>query len=227
MTIEIEITSNLESVRNTIAQATRDCGRPSNSVNLIGVSKLQPDERIDAALAAGLRVFGENRVQEAEVRWLERQKHFSDLELHLIGPLQTNKARAAVRLFDVIQTVDRPRIAAALGRVMAEEGQRRDCYVQVNTGEEEQKSGIRPSETESFVTACVEQYRLNIVGLMCIPPAEDAPATHFAFLKQMADRLGLPNISMGMSGDYAAAIELGATHVRVGTAIFGSRTAHS
>lgn len=227
MTIAKEITINLESVRSKIARVTRDCGRAPDSISLIGVSKLQPDERIDAALAAGLRVFGENRVQEAEVRWLERRKHFFDLELHLIGPLQTNKARAAVRLFDVIQTVDRPRIAATLGRVMAEEGQRRDCYVQVNTGEEEQKSGIRPSEAQSFVRACNEQYGLNIVGLMCIPPAKDAPAPHFAFLKQMADDIGLPNISMGMSGDYPDAIELGATHVRVGTAIFGSRTANT
>ncbi|MGZ0188521.1 MAG: YggS family pyridoxal phosphate-dependent enzyme, partial [Alphaproteobacteria bacterium] len=179
--------------------------------------------RVDAALAGGLRIFGENRVQEAEGRWQERQALYPDLELHLIGPLQTNKAREAVRLFDVIQTVDRPRIAATLARVMAEEERRLPCFVQVNTGEEEQKAGVAPPDAEAFVAACRDVHGLDVIGLMCIPPAEDAPAPHFAFLKDMADRLGLPNVSMGMSADYTAAVELGATHVRVGSAIFGSR----
>ena len=226
MTISSEIASNLESVRETIFQAAADSDRSPSSVTLIGVSKQQPDDRIDASLAAGLRVFGENRVQEAETRWEQRRKHIPDLELHLIGPLQSNKVRAAVRLFDVIQTIDRPRLAATVSRVMAEEGRKLSCYVQVNTGEEEQKAGVLPSEAESFVKACVEDYRINVTGLMCIPPAADAPAPHFAFLKAMADRLKLPNVSMGMSADYPAAIELGATHIRVGSAIFGNRLPH-
>ncbi len=227
MTIVSEIASNLENVRETISQSAVDSDRSPSSITLIGVSKQQPDDRIEASLAAGLRVFGENRVQEAETRWGQRRKHISDFELHLIGPLQTNKARAAVRLFDVIQTVDRPRIAEALSRAMAEEGRRLICYIQVNTGEEKQKAGVLPSEAEAFVKACIEDYRLNVTGLMCIPPVEDAPAPHFAFLKAMADRLNLPNVSMGMSADYPAAIQLGATHIRVGSAIFGDRPPHS
>ena len=223
MTIVSEIASNLESVRETISRAAADSDRSPRSITLIGVSKQQPDDRIDASLAAGLRVFGENRVQEAETRWGHRRKHILDLELHLIGPLQSNKVRAAVRLFDVIQTIDRPRLAETVSRVMAEEGRELRCYVQVNTGEEEQKAGVLPSEAESFVKACVKDYRINVTGLMCIPPVTDAPAPHFAFLKAMADRLNLPNVSMGMSADYPAAIQLGATHIRVGSAIFGNR----
>ena len=227
MTVVSEIASNLESVRETIFQAAADSDRSPSSVTLIGVSKQQPDDRIEASLAAGLRVFGENRVQEAETRWGQRRKQIPNLELHLIGPLQTNKVRAAVRLFDVIQTVDRPRIAETLSRAMAEEGRRLICYVQVNTGEEKQKAGIPPNEVEAFVKACIEDYRISVTGLMCIPPAADAPAPHFAFLKAMADRLKLPNVSMGMSADYPAAIQLGATHIRVGSAIFGNRPPHS
>ena len=223
MSINDELTGNIANVRAAIAQAASDCGRRASSISLIGVSKQQAEDRIEAALKAGLRVFGENRVQEAETRWSFRRQLFSDLELHLIGPLQTNKARAAVRLFDVIQTVDRPRIAEVLGRVMTEETKSCLCYVQVNTGEEEQKAGVSPKETPDFVATCIKKYGLNIVGLMCIPPANDAPAPHFAFLKQMADKLGLPNVSMGMSADYPIAVELGATHVRVGSAIFGAR----
>jgi pyridoxal phosphate enzyme (YggS family) len=226
MKIVSEIASNLETVRETISQSAVDSDRPPTSITLIGVSKQQPDDRIEASLTAGLRVFGENRVQEAETRWGHRRKHILDLELHLIGPLQSNKVRAAVRLFDVIQTIDRPRLAETVSRVMAEEGRELRCYVQVNTGEEEQKAGVLPSEAESFVKACVEDYRINVTGLMCIPPVTDAPAPHFAFLKAMADRLNLPNVSMGMSADYPAAIQLGATHIRVGSAIFGSRIPH-
>jgi len=219
-----EISDNLSHVRAQIASAAIDGDRNPSTVCLIGVSKQQPDQRIEAALSAGLRVFGENRVQEAEARWLLRQKQIPDLELHLIGPLQSNKARSAVRLFDVIHTVDRLRLAEALYRVMTEEGVFRSCFVQINTGQEKQKAGIRPDETERFVKTCIQEIGLNIVGLMCIPPAEDAPAPHFAFLKKMADQLHLPNVSMGMSADYPAAIESGATHVRVGSAIFGART---
>jgi len=223
MNINEELFRNLTTVQTAISQAAIDAGRKPEDIRLIGVSKQQPEDRIDASLAAGLRIYGENRVQEAESRWLARRSKFTDLELHLVGPLQTNKVRSAVRLFDVIQTVDRERLAHALGRVMAEEGRHLPCFVQVNTGEEEQKAGISPGDTNAFVTACVDKYALNIVGLMCIPPAQDVAAPHFAFLKQMADQLDLPYVSMGMSADYPAAVELGATHVRVGSAIFGDR----
>jgi len=222
-TIESEVAGHLADVRARIARAAEDGGRTPGEVTLIAVSKQQADERIDAALAAGQRVFGENRVQEAETRWAERRKAYPDLELHLIGPLQTNKARLAVQLFDVIQTVDRPRLAATLARVMQEEGRRLPCYVEVNTGEEEQKAGVKPADAAAFVQECRETHGLDVVGLMCIPPAEDAPGPHFAFLKDLAAKLGLPNVSMGMSADFEAAVELGATHVRVGSAIFGAR----
>lgn len=222
--LNTEIASALAEVRAKIAQAAADGGRQPDAVKLIAVSKQQPDERIDAALNAGLRIFGENRVQEAIGRWQPRRPNFPDLELHLIGPLQTNKAKDAVALFDVIQTVDRPRIAAALARAMSDSGKRLPCFVQVNTGAEEQKAGVLPDDADAFVRECQDSHGLEIVGLMCIPPAEDAPAPHFAFLKDMADRLGLPRVSMGMSADFAAAAELGATDVRVGSAIFGART---
>ena len=224
MNINQALVRNLKAVQATISRAAIDAGRNPRDISLIGVSKQQPEDRIDASLAAGLRVFGENRVQEAETRWAKRRSKFSDLEIHLIGPLQTNKVRSAVRLFDVIQTVDRERLAHTLARIMAEEGQNLRCFVQVNTGEEEQKAGISPSDVEAFVKTCIDKYALNIVGLMCIPPAHDVAAPHFAFLQQMADQLNLPYTSMGMSGDYPAAVELGATHVRVGSAIFGDRT---
>lgn len=223
MTVSEHLPLNLATVQAKISQAAIHAGRNPKDISLIGVSKQQPEERINSSLSAGLRIFGENRVQEAEARWLERKRKFSDLELHLIGPLQTNKARSAVRLFDVIQTVDRDRLAHTLGRVMAEEGRHLPCFVQVNTGEEEQKAGISPGDTSAFVKTCMDKYALNIVGLMCIPPAQDAAAPHFAFLKQIADQLDLPYVSMGMSADYPAAVELGATHIRVGSAIFGER----
>ena len=224
MNINEELVRNLKAVQATISQAAIDAERNPRDIRLIGVSKQQPEDRIDASLAAGLRVFGENRVQEAEVRWLKRKNTFPDLEIHLIGPLQTNKVRSAIRLFDVIQTVDRERLAHTISRVMAEEGRNLPCFVQVNTGEEEQKAGISTSDAEAFVRTCIDKYALNIVGLMCIPPAKDVAAPHFAFLKQMADQLNLPYTSMGMSDDYSAAVELGATHVRLGSAIFGNRT---
>jgi pyridoxal phosphate enzyme (YggS family) len=218
-----QVARNLETVRSFISKAAIDGNRNPASVTLIGVSKQQPDDLIQQALNAGLRVFGENRVQEAESRWKLRKDEFPDLELHLIGPLQTNKARAAVRLFNVIQTVDRPRLAETLGRIIEEEHTNCSFYVQVNTGSETQKSGVPPSKAHAFVSTCIEKYGLNVTGLMCIPPADDAPAPHFAFLRQIADDLNLPNISMGMSADYPIAVELGATHVRVGSAIFGAR----
>ncbi len=221
--INAEVTANLDDVRIAIAQAEADGGRSKGAVTLIGVSKQQPDEQVEAALTAGLRIFGENRVQEADGRWTSRRSRYPEMELHLIGPLQTNKAKDAVRIFDVIQTVDRPRIAKALARAMADANRALPCFVQVNTGEEPQKAGVAPTNTAAFVKDCQDMHGLNIVGLMCIPPAEDAPAPHFAFLKDMADKLGLTGISMGMSADFHVAAELGATHVRVGSAIFGQR----
>ena len=223
MNINEELVRSLTAVQANISQAANNAGRNIKDISLIGVSKQQPEDRIDASLAAGLRIYGENRVQEAEARWLERRKKFTDLEIHLIGPLQTNKVRSAVRLFDVIQTVDRERLAHTLSRVMAEEGRNLPCFVQVNTGDEGQKAGISTGDTDSFVRTCIDKYSLNIVGLMCIPPATDVAAPHFAFLKQMADQLNLPFVSMGMSADYPYAVELGATHIRVGSAIFGER----
>jgi pyridoxal phosphate enzyme (YggS family) len=174
-------------------------------------------------LDAGQRVFGENRVQEAEEKFPALKAECPDLKLHLIGPLQTNKAREAVALFDVIESVDRERLAATLAKEMARGDRRPDCYIQVNTGEEPQKAGVLPGEVDAFVAACRDTHKLPIAGLMCIPPVDEEPAPHFALLAKMAARNGLSTISMGMSADYETAIRLGATHVRVGTALFGTR----
>jgi PLP dependent protein len=174
-------------------------------------------------LDAGQRVFGENRVQEAEEKFPALKAEYPDLKLHLIGPLQTNKAREAVALFDVIESVDRERLAATLAKEMARSDRRPDCYIQVNTGEEPQKAGVLPGEVDAFVAACRDTHKLPIAGLMCIPPVDEEPAPHFALLAKMAARNGLSTISMGMSADYETAIRLGATHVRVGTALFGTR----
>jgi PLP dependent protein len=190
---------------------------------LVAVSKMQPDEKITEALAAGQRRFGENRVQEAATRWSPRRAQFPDLELHLIGPLQTNKVREAVALFDVIETLDRDKLALALAGEMRRQDRALPCFIQVNTGDEAQKAGVSISDLSRFHGFCVKDCGLNIVGLMCIPPLEDPPALHFALLKQQAQALGLAQLSMGMSGDFEKAIALGATHVRVGTGIFGER----
>lgn len=216
---------SLDLVRDEINQACLAAGRPLASVQLVAVSKQQPDERIDAVLAAGQRVFGENRVQEAEQRWSARRPIYPDLQLHLIGPLQSNKAAAAVALFDVIETVDRPKIALALAAEMQAQGRSLPCLVQVNTGEEPQKSGILPVETLEFVRFCQSQAGLTIAGLMCIPPADEEAAMHFALLANLAKQAGLAQLSMGMSGDFAEAIRFGASSVRVGSAIFGDRPA--
>ena len=194
-------------------------GRPT----LVAVSKRQPDDRIEAALAAGHRVFGENRVQEAQQRWSDRRAAFPDLKLHLIGPLQTNKAADAVALFDVIESVDRPKLARALAAEMDRQGRQLACYIQVNTGEEAQKSGIMPAEVDDFIAFCRTECGLDIVGLMCIPPQDEEAAMHFALLRTMAARNGLAGLSMGMSGDFDEAVAFGATSVRVGSAIFGPR----
>ena len=212
----------LFAVTDSINKAKSMIGR-DDPVTLVAVSKQQPDERIDAALDAGQRVFGENRVQEAMSRWAHRRASYPDLTLHLIGPLQTNKAAEAVSLFDVIEVVDREKLAAALAKEMAKQDRHLPCLVQVNTGEEEQKSGIRPQDTKTFVHHCQSHHGLNITGLMCIPPAGEEPAMHFALLAKLAAECGLPVLSMGMSGDYLEAITFGATSVRVGSAIFGAR----
>ena len=192
-------------------------------VNLVAVSKQQPDEKIEAALATGHRLYGENRVQEAMERWAHRRASYPDLRLHLIGPLQSNKAADAVALFDVIETVDRPKIAAALAKEMQAQARHLPCFVQVNTGAEEQKSGIMPQDCVSFVTQCRQDYGLEIMGLMCIPPQIEEPAMHFALLKKLALASQVPHLSMGMSADFEDAIAFGADYVRVGSALFGAR----
>ncbi len=218
-----EAAGRLAAVTGRIGAAAEAAGRAPSSVRLVAVSKLQPEGRVAGALAAGHRLFGENRVQEAEVRWPAFRERFPDIALHLIGGLQTNKVRAAVRLFDVIETVDRPRLAAALAREFERAGRTLPCFVQVNTGNEPQKSGIAPAALDGFLDRCRGEYGLEVVGLMCIPPAEDLPGPHFAFLREAARRNGLAGLSMGMSADFETAIRFGATHVRVGSAVFGAR----
>lgn len=215
----------LAKVRQHIAAAARAAGRDPASITLVAVSKTHGADRVRELLDVGQRVFGENRVQEAEEKFPALKAEYPDLKLHLIGPLQTNKAREAVALFDVIQSVDRERLAAALAKEMTRADRRPDCYIQVNTGEEPQKAGVLPAELDAFVASCRDMHKLPVVGLMCIPPVDEEPALHFALLAKMAARNGLAAISMGMSADYETAIRLGATHVRVGTALFGHRGA--
>ena len=214
----------LAEVRQHIAAAARAAGRDPAAVTLVAVSKTHGAERVRELLDAGQRVFGENRVQEAEGKFPALKTEYPDLELHLIGPLQTNKAREAVSLFDVIQSVDRERLAAALAKEMARSGRRPDCYIQVNTGEEPQKAGVLPAEVDAFVAACRDTHKLPITGLMCIPPVEGDPRPHFAALAALAKEHGLAKLSMGMSGDFETAIRFGATSVRVGSAVFGARS---
>ncbi|MEQ8250379.1 MAG: YggS family pyridoxal phosphate-dependent enzyme [Oceanibaculum nanhaiense] len=216
------IAGNIATIRSRIAKAARAARRDPAEIRLIAVSKAQPADRIQAALAAGQRLFGENRVQEAQLRWPDLRASYPDLDIHLIGPLQTNKVKEAVALFDAIQTVDRPKLAQALAVEMEKTGRRLPCYVQVNTGEEEQKAGALPEEADGFIAEC-RALGLDIVGLMCIPPVEEEPGLHFALLREIARRNGIGHLSMGMSADYDAAIPFGATEVRVGTAIFGDR----
>jgi pyridoxal phosphate enzyme (YggS family) len=213
----------LAEVRQHIAAAARTAGRDPAAVTLVAVSKTHGADRVRELLDAGQRVFGENRVQEAEEKFPALKAGCPDLKLHLIGPLQTNKAREAVALFDVIESVDRERLAATLAKEMARSGRRPECYIQVNTGEEPQKAGVLPADVDAFVAACRDTHKLPVMGLMCIPPVDEEPAPHFALLAKMAARNGLATISMGMSADYETAIRLGATHVRVGTALFGQR----
>ncbi len=219
----VEVAANLEEINAKISEAARRADRPASDIALVAVSKVQPFERVEAACLAGHRLFGENRVQEAMERWPSLRARFPDLKLHLIGPLQTNKVADAVGFFDVIESLDRPKLAAALKREMDKQGVHRPCYIQVNTGEEPQKAGVMPLDADSFIARCRDEHGLDIAGLMCIPPQGEEPALHFALLREIALRNGVVSLSMGMSGDFETAIELGATHVRVGTAVFGAR----
>jgi pyridoxal phosphate enzyme (YggS family) len=221
---DLNVASSLRAVMRDIAEAARSAGRDAEAVKLIAVSKTVPADAIEEAIACGQRRFGENRVQEAKAKWPALKERHPGLELHLIGPLQSNKVRDAVELFDVIHSVDRPKIAAALAEEMKRAGKSPRLLVQVNTGDEPQKAGVLPSETDAFVGLCRDKLGLPIEGLMCIPPFDEEPSMHFALLAKIAARLGLTELSMGMSGDFEKAIAFGATYVRIGTAIFGART---
>ncbi|MBX9683143.1 MAG: YggS family pyridoxal phosphate-dependent enzyme [Hyphomicrobium sp.] len=213
----------LASIRAMVKAACVAAKRDTATVELIAVSKTFSAADMVPVLAAGQRAFGENRVQEAEGKWPNLRETYLDLRLHLIGPLQSNKARDAVALFDAIHTIDRPKIARAVADEMAKQGRELELFVQVNTGEEPQKAGIMPRDAAAFVAMCRDELKLKISGLMCIPPLEDEPAVHFAFLAKKGRELGVTGLSMGMSGDFETAIAFGATHVRVGSAIFGGR----
>jgi pyridoxal phosphate enzyme (YggS family) len=214
----------LSDIRARIAAAEAKAGRTPGSVKLIAVSKIQPLDRVEAVLEEGHRLFGENRVQEAAGKWPEFRSRFSGVEVHLIGPLQTNKARQAMELFEAIHSVDRLKLAETLARLADERGACPDLFIQVNTGEEPQKAGVLPEEADAFVAAC-RGLSLPVKGLMCIPPVDEEPSLHFALLAKLAARNGLQGLSMGMSADFETAIAFGATHVRVGSAIFGERAA--
>lgn len=214
---------NLKRVLAAIEQAEKDANRPAGSTQLVAVSKTFDADAIRPVIEAGQRIFGENRVQEAQAKWPGLKREFSGLELHLIGPLQSNKAKEAVALFDVIETVDREKIAVELAREIASQARAPKLYVQVNTGLEDQKAGIDPREAVGFVARCRDVHNLAIEGLMCIPPFDENPGPHFALLAKLAREAGLPKLSMGMSGDFETATAFGATSVRVGSAIFGSR----
>lgn len=215
---------SLTEITAQIAQAEAAANRPAGSVNLIAVSKVQPNERVAAVLDQGHRLFGENRVQEAADKWPAFRDTYGPVDVHLIGPLQTNKARQAMELFQAIHSVDRPKLAKTIARLAQELGQCPDLFIQVNTGEEPQKAGVLPAQTDGFVAEC-RALDLPVVGLMCIPPVDEEPALHFALLAKLAKRNDLAGLSMGMSSDFASAIALGATHVRIGSAIFGDRVA--
>ena len=222
------IQNNIEKIIEKIrAEKQKSAPRKTSIPKLVAVSKQQPDNKVDESVLAGHRVFGENRVQEAKQRWQARKVKHPDLELRLIGPLQTNKVPDAVALFDVIEVVDRAKLAKILAAEMQHQNRHLPCFVQVNTGEEPQKAGVMPGEADEFIQFCREDCSLDIVGLMCIPPADEEPAMHFALLREMAKRNDLHELSMGMSSDFEEAIAFGATSVRVGSAIFGAREQHS
>lgn len=213
---------SLQDISDRIAKAAADAGRDAESVQLIAVSKVQPNERVDAVLSQGHRCFGENRVQEAAAKWPDFRETYDNIDLHLIGPLQTNKARQAFELFQSIHTLDRPKLANTFARLAQEMGHCPDMFVQVNTGEEEQKAGVMPADADAFIQTCRE-LDLPVKGLMSIPPIDEEASLHFALLAKIAERNGLTGLSMGMSSDFEKAIALGATHIRVGSAIFGER----
>ena len=213
---------SLSEIKKRIHKAEVIFSRSVGSVKLIAVSKVQPNDRVKSVLEAGHRVFGENRIQEAQSKWPDFKQQYQDVELHIIGPLQTNKTRAAMELADSIHTLDRPKLATNMARLAQELGQCPELFVQVNTGGEEQKSGVLPAEAESFVTDCLDM-DLPIKGLMCIPPVDEEASLHFALLKKISENCGLEHLSMGMSNDFEKAISFGATHIRVGSAIFGER----
>lgn len=215
---------SLTQIQSRMHAAEAAAGRAEGKTTLIAVSKMQPNDRVEAVLDQGHRVFGENRVQEAAGKWPGFRTRYDGIELHIIGPLQTNKVRQAMELADVIHTLDRPKLAKAVARIAQETGQCPNLFVQVNTGEEPQKAGVLPGDTDAFVAECAA-LDLPVHGLMCIPPIDEEPALHFALLAKIAARNGLEALSMGMSGDFETAIRLGATHVRVGSAIFGARPA--
>lgn len=217
------IAAGLTAVRREMAAAAADCGRAPDSVTLVAVSKTHDEQAVRHALAAGQLVFGENKVQEAKGKFPALQQAFPGLRLHLVGPLQSNKIKDAVALFDVIESLDRPKLAEALAEEMARTGRRPDLFIQVNTGEEPQKAGVLPADADAFIVDCRDRLQLPVIGLMCVPPLDEEPAVHFALLAEIARRHGLMALSMGMSGDFPVAIRFGATHVRVGTAIFGAR----
>jgi pyridoxal phosphate enzyme (YggS family) len=216
--------AGLTAVRGDIARACRDAGRDPASVTLVAVSKTFGPDEIEPVIAAGQRVFGENRVQEAKAKWPPLMTRHDGLQLHLVGPLQSNKAKDAVALFDAIHSIDRASLAEALAKEINRQDRHPLLFAQINTGAEAQKAGVLPHEADAFLAACRDRYGLTISGLMCIPPQNDAPAPHFALTAKIAGRNGLTLLSMGMSADFPAAIAMGATHIRVGTAIFGTRT---
>ena len=215
-------TMSLSEIKNRVRQTEEQFSKTIGGTKIIAVSKVQPNERVKAVLESGHRVFGENRIQEAQSKWPDFKKQYNDVELHIIGPLQTNKARAAMELADCIHTVDRPKLSKTIARIAQEIGKCPELFVQVNTGEEEQKSGVLPRDAVAFVKECLGM-DLPIKGLMCIPPIDEEASLHFALLRNISENCGLQYLSMGMSGDFEKAISFGATHIRVGSAIFGDR----
>ena len=221
----MNIADNLSNIFSSIRQTSIAAGRDPGCVSLVAVSKVQVSAAIEQALDAGHRVFGENRIQEAKEKWPLLKSRYQGVELHLIGPLQTNKVKDAVALFDVIETVDRPKLARLLKQEMLRQSVEIPCFIQINTGEEKQKAGIFPNEAAEFIEYCRRDLKLQVKGLMCIPPVDEEPALHFSLLKSIAKKAGVVNLSMGMSDDFEVAIQTGATHIRLGTLIFGKRTA--
>ena len=222
-----EVVAGLEKVCSKVVEATSKANRNRESVSLIAVSKSQPSEKVEIALEYGYRIFGENRVQEAMLKWDRLKPLYPDTKLHLIGNLQTNKVKEAVALFDFIHSVDRKKLASVISRELDRQKRQGKVFIQVNTGEEAQKAGVLPNNADDFIRYCREELGLPVIGLMCIPPKDEDPALHFAFLAEIAKRNRLKKLSMGMSADFEKAIYLGATHIRVGTAIFGPRKAFS